>query len=438
MTGISDAVGYAIQKDLLDAERQARAITERDLKVYRKLLLEIAEAMAPDVVEAALQRNDDPARWDAHTWRNAKSALLKNPMRHYGLMANDRVRHQQKRINALEHKVKRLAQEAQRLRKAQQEALQDNARLQRELATAHQQATPKPASASAPSSDAPHAAPAPDPAPVQPQDAAETGSFTPTTSNSYPPKPYIPAQAPAGMKPQTYQRDILLLYLLGKTGRARRPWLLEGVAHYIPTVKNGRAGSMSRVLGRLLKAGLIQQLTPSKTPAQMLRLTKDGEDLYRRIYRESPTESEATRLLDGHQPHGLEHAGFTLAAAHYLEKRGLVVRTAPPPINLPGGRRLEADLQAIDPETGEFIYLEAERGIGPAETRTAKWQNHLAFQGAVYIITLEKEQTATLVAEVMALNRVGEVCATDLTYLQDMEHNSGLWRIKRESELAED
>jgi DNA-binding MarR family transcriptional regulator len=239
------------------------------------------------------------------------------------------------------------------------------------------------------------------------------------------------------MKPQTYPRDILLLYLLGKTGRARRPWLLEGVAHYIPTVKNGRAGSMSRVLGRLLKAGLIQQLTPSKTPAQILRLTKDGEDLYRRIYRESPTASEATRLLEGHQPNGLEHAGLTLAAAHYLEKRGLVVRTAPPPLNLPGGRRLEADLQAIDPETGECIYLEAERGIGPAETRTAKWENHLAFQGKIYIITLEKKQTEELVAEVIALNRVGEVCATDLTYLQDMEHHPDLWRIKREIEIAE-
>jgi DNA-binding MarR family transcriptional regulator len=188
---------------------------------------------------------------------------------------------------------------------------------------------------------------------------------------------------------------------------------------------------MSRVLGRLLKAGLLQQQTPSKTPAQILRLTKDGEALYRQLYRESPVESEATRLLEGHQPHGLEHAGLTLAAAQYLENRGLIVETAPTPLDLPPGRRLEADLRALDPDTGEHRYLEAERGIGPAATRTAKWQNHLDFQGAVYIVTLEQEQAQALVDEVLALERMGKVYATTLNVLKDMQH-SDMWLIKRE------
>lgn len=420
MNDIAHTVGVAILEDLLDAEREARALTERSVKAYQKLLLEIAEAIAPDVIEAALQRNDDPGRWDPQQWQNAKTALLKNAMRHYGLMANDRVRQQQKKIRALERKLARLAREAHRLRKAHQTALQANARLQRDLAARQPQ-----------TADASSAPPPPPPSALTSQeDPAEPPSFSPAAAD-YPPQPYIPDQAPPGMKPQTYQRDLLLLYLLGKTGRARRPWLLEGVAHYIPTVENGRAGSMSRVLGRLVKAGLIQQRTPSKTQAQILRLTKDGEDLYRQIYRESPVESEATRLLEGHQPHGLEHAGLVLAAAQYLEDRGLIVETAPLPLDLPNGRRLEADLRALNPHTGECIYLEAERGIGPAESRTAKWQNHLDFQGGVYLITLEKETANVLADEVLAVGRVGSVYVTDLHTLRDMECED-MWFIKRE------
>ena len=212
MNDIAHTVGVAILEDLLDAEREARALTERSVKAYQKLLLEIAEAIAPDVIEAALQRNDDPGRWDPQQWQNAKTALLKNAMRHYGLMANDRVRQQQKKIRALERKLARLAREAHRLRKAHQTALQANARLQRDLAARQPQ-----------TADASSAPPPPPPSALTSQeDPAEPPSFSPAAAD-YPPQPYIPDQAPPGMKPQTYQRDLLLLYLLGKlVGHADR------------------------------------------------------------------------------------------------------------------------------------------------------------------------------------------------------------------------
>ncbi len=76
------------------------------------------------------------------------------------------------------------------------------------------------------------------------------------TATRYPPKPAaltLPATlcSASGLSKTMYQRDVLLLYLLGKTGRARRPWLFAGLAEYIDSLASGRSGSLSRLLRRL-------------------------------------------------------------------------------------------------------------------------------------------------------------------------------------------
>lgn len=409
---VAATVAQAVLEDLLTAERQARAVAERHAQHYRAVLLELAEAMAPDVIEAALQRGEEPANWAPGEWRAAKSALLQRALQHFGVQANDRLRRLETTVQRAQQRNRELAQANDHLRDKYQQALQKNAHLQRQLAQrSHSHA------------DA-HAGTDEDKDPL---------SARGTTTSPYPPRPTVPDTTPPGMQARTYQRDCCLLYLLGKTGRARRPWLLGGVASYLPSVKNGRAGSMSRLLGRLVKSGLVQQLTPSQTKAQILRLTPEGAALYRRLYGADPVASEATRLLQGHQPHGLEHAGMCLAAAQYLEEQGYHVQTAPPAVELPTGGRLEADLLMTHTETGAHCYVEVERGIGPAEKRTAKWRNHLDFQGALYIVTLTQEAAQELAAEVIAQGQPGSVYVTTIEALaHDARDLDALWLIKRE------
>ncbi len=407
---VAATVAQAVLEDLLAAERQARGIAERHARRYRDVLLELAEAMAPDVIEAALQRGEEPGTWPPDQWHAAKSALLQSAMQHFGVQANDRLRSIEGTLQQLQQRNRALAQANDRLRASCRQALQKNAQLQEQLKAQRDKRAASPA--------------------ANDQDPLTARV---TTASPYPPKPAVPAAAPPGLQARTYQRDSFLLYLIGKTGRARRPWLLDGVAHYLPGVKNGRAGSMSRLLGRLVKSGLVQQRTPSKTKAQILRLTQEGAALYRRLYGADPVESEATRLLQGHQPDGLEHAGMCLAAAQYLEECGYHVKTAPPAVDLPTGGRLEADLLMTHTETGAHFYVEVERGWGPAEKRTAKWRNHLDFQGVLYIVTLTQETAQELAAEVIAQGQPGRVHVTTIEALSTAARDpDALWLIKRE------
>lgn len=405
---VASTVAEAVLEDLLSAERHARGLAERHVRQYQKVLVEIAEAIAPDVIEAALQRGEEPASWPPQQWHTHQSAILQSAMQQFGVQANDRLRRIESTLQQAQQRNRKLAQANEHLRSKMQRALQKNARLQKQLEQQSQRG----------GDDA---------------NDGDPSTALVTARAPYPPQPEVPDAAPPGMRTRTYERDIFLLYLIGKTGRARRPWLLEGIASYIPTVENGRAGSMSRLLGRMLKAGLVQQLTPSKTRAQILRLTKNGEDLYRHLYGADPAESEATRLLEGHQPKGLEHAGMCLAAAQHLENRGFHVSTAPPAVDLPTGGRLEADLLVTHTETGEHFYVEVERGKGPPETRAAKWRNQLDFQGAIYVVTLNQEAAQKLTAEILARGQPGNIYATTLDELGDHDRPTDeLWLIKRE------
>jgi len=396
----------AILEDLLEAEQHQRRRLEGEVRELRKALNELAEGVAPDVAEAAIRRGHDPLQWTAAEWRTALPEMIKNAMRHFGTMADDRLGYQAQELAHEQMRVADLAAQLQALQQEQQQVLQANAAQSAQLREALRDNEKLRATLTAQQhhNQPPSAEPAPPAAPADTISPATTPASSRDSAKGYPelPASFDEAAAISQLTPRYYQRDMKLLFLIGKTGRSRRPWLLDGLAHY-EHLKSGKAGSIRSALNRLINLGLIEETKlRNNNLANIIRLTAQGKAVYTAIFGTDPTTAEVERLLEGHQPYGMEHAGLALAVAQFLEELGWDVMIAPPPITLPGGQRLEPDL--LLQLTEVRYYAEVERARGPATNREAKWRNLLKFQGAVYVLTSDPQKSQQLVELYFPLN----------------------------------
>lgn len=289
--------------------------------------------------------------------------------------------------------------------------------------------TPVPAPAAAPST-ADRVPPPPTPAATTP---ATDAPPPPERTEAYPPKPELPPARlcrAAGLRHTTYQRDLLLLYLLGKTGRARRPWLFTGLVNYLDTINSPTTGSLQRLLERLVADGLVAELALQETPAHLLRLSAQGQAGYRQLFAEPPVASVLTHWLEQPQP-DLEHAGLTLCVAQALEKRGFQVVSAPPPVALASGESLQADLQFQRPTDEQPRYLLVVGDSASASRRRAQWRQQLAYQEAVYLAVPDKHSAPELRAAFIRWDVPGQLYITDVHYLNSPEAAAGtetVWR----------
>lgn len=427
----------AILEDLVAAEQLQRRTLESEVQALRKVLNEIAEGIAPDVVETAIKQGHDPQDWAAHEWKTALPKMLKNAITHFGAMADDRLEHQAQALARLQSRTTQLETTLETLRQEHQQVLQASTQKDEQLRQLWRKNTDLTAVLeSTQDQSAAHK--------TLPQESEEKEPIarTPDTpvviDKGYPeiPTSFDKTAAIATFGPQHYRRDAKLLFLLGKTGRSRRPWLMEGIAYY-EHLKDGKSGSLRRLLDRLARMDLVKIIVPNETKANIIQLTECGKQAYTTIYGAQPAISEVERLLEGHQPNGIEHAGLALAAAQFLEDLGWSVMIAPPAVMLPDGHRLEPDLLLTADD--KRCYVEVEWARGPASNRTAKWRNLFKLQGAVYLVTGDPQKCQELVTEVLALNTVGQIYATDLKTLHKLLsipdapiETSSVWAIQNE------
>ncbi|MDX9953459.1 MAG: hypothetical protein RBT75_05165 [Anaerolineae bacterium] len=417
---VAQTTALTLLDDLLAAERALRHAAEMERDTYRRVMGELAEALAPELLEQQLRQGDDPARWPASRWQATVPELLSASWRRLEQQDGSRTRQAREATQLAQQQLAEAKAREHTARAELQAALQQLTQVRAQLATTQAQLD---ARSVPPVVDTPPAPVAVAPADAQPADRPQP---------AYPPPPILPSPPPPTFRqPDYYPRDARLLYLLGRTGRARRPWLLSGLGQYegLP----GNSGALPRCIKRLVQSDLVEELSPKSINVRLLRLTPAGATTYQALFQEPPQPSELTALLEQHQPDGLEHAALVLTAAQALEDCGAQVTVMPPRVDLPGGRVIAADLRVCWPETDECQVVEVERGLGPATKRTAKWRNLLTYQGAVYVVGPNMTVVARLVEEVVALGQPGRVYGSDLDALhkqkpKDQNATASTWR----------
>jgi hypothetical protein len=229
-----------------------------------------------------------------------------------------------------------------------------------------------------------------------------------------------------------YQRKAFFIGLLGKTGRCYGRWLREMAALYCE-VQDADVGTIKRLVKAALTQGWIE-VVKSKTKwdggmPDLIRLTPRGEELYRAIYGSDPVESDLTRLLREHAPHGDDHAVLCAMSADAFEQLGGQVRLAPGPISV-GQGVYQPDLRV---ELDDAMWLvECEQANGPPEGRRRKWENAIGVQGKVYLVTPMAEVRDRLVEEILSLGRRCQVYASDIKSLQSASPER-IWCVIREN-----
>jgi len=420
---IAQTTALTLLDDLLAAERALRHTAETERDTYRRVVSALAEALAPNLLEQHLRQGDDPAHWPASRWLAAVPELLSASWRRLEQQDGSRTRQAQAAAQQAQQQLAEAKARENAVRAELQAALQQLTQVRAELKTAQAQlaALPVPTVTDPP----------PEPEPAQASTSPSAPPLRVRAPADYPPPPILPPTPPPTFRqPDYYPRDARLLYLLGHTGRARRPWLLTGLGQYegLP----GNSGALPRSIKRLAQSDLVEELRPKSINVRLLRLTPAGATTYQALFQAAPAPSELTALLEQHQPDGLEHAALVLTAAQALEDGGAQVTVMPPRVDLPDGRVIAADLRVCWPETGDCYCIEVERGFGPATKRTAKWRNLLTYQGAVYIVGPNMTVVGQLVEEVVALGQPGRVYGSDLDALHKQKPTaSGHWPIER-------
>jgi hypothetical protein len=196
---------------------------------------------------------------------------------------------------------------------------------------------------------------------------------------------------------RTFAKESTAIVLMGETGKCLRPSLVDLLAKKLNLSSNN--SSLSETFNRLInfdtQGGLVKLLrvfeqTGASTGGNypdVLRLTERGQQVYQWLTGKAPIENEYERLLRRHK--SPEHTLLNIQAAEALvEVGGYRIADQAPDIKLPDGGLFIPDLVAIDPRTGEMIFVEVERQAGKDRgARVRKWKNVLnATNGNIYVV----------------------------------------------------
>lgn len=239
----------------------------------------------------------------------------------------------------------------------------------------------------------------------------------------------------------TFERDAIILILIGETGISRRPKIIQ-----LAAVRMGLKPDNSAIgdaIQRIEKRGLIERLdlfekrgseTGGVLP-YLYRLTEQGRQAYWLLSGKNALECEFDVLLKRHK--SPEHTLLNMRVREFLEDHQVYqVLLEAAELVLPDGHKFEPDITARDVSTGELIYIEVEREANKdTQTRIQKWQNfYTASHGNIRVICDKSGFMRKLASEInFALS--GKQFATYISNIEEMEETLAakghIWVMER-------
>jgi hypothetical protein len=194
----------------------------------------------------------------------------------------------------------------------------------------------------------------------------------------------IPDWIKTWQESKTFEKTSTAILVMGEMGIALRPTIIKVLAKRLSLSAANK--NLDEALNWLMTTedkscpilieqiwGVLEQGSSSggNQPA-VLHLTQDGQVAFQVLSGKPPKENEFDMLLKHHS--SPEHTILNIQAGEILVDEGYKVRGRAQPINLSNGETYIPDIVAVDPKTGEVIFVEVERDVNKDQiSRKQKW-----------------------------------------------------------------
>ncbi|PKN88139.1 MAG: hypothetical protein CVU46_02240 [Chloroflexi bacterium HGW-Chloroflexi-8] len=196
---------------------------------------------------------------------------------------------------------------------------------------------------------------------------------------------------------KTFEKTSTAILVMGEMGIALRPTIIKVMANrlslsaanknldealnWLMTTEDKSCPILIEQIGGVLEQG---SSSGGNQPA-VLHLTQDGQVAYQALSGKPPKENEFDRLLRHHS--SPEHTILNIQAGEILLDEGYQIPGRAQSINLSTGETYIPDIVAVDPKTGEVIFIEVERDVSKDQiSRKQKWMKfYEASNGTLYV-----------------------------------------------------
>lgn len=401
-------------RTLLDAQARLRSIAEQTALGVRRQLERVAEALAPEVVDALCKQDPEglggatPQALADVVIRDVRKRMARlNAAEVAGYSVGELYDEAIAEVMRLRHENARLREESAGLRREKEQAELRAAVLQRSLEDLQR----RPASA-------------PDPALESPAEPAVEGAASAS---------HVPEWMQEWQGHQSFERDLALLQVLAEMGLPRRTEVAGVLADRLGL--DAASGSMGRLFqrcaGRLGLIELIEAETRTRGRAtQLVYLTERGRDACRLLLDQEPVESHAVRLLA--RCGTPEQALLNLEAADLLQAAGYRVDLFPGQVALPDDQPFVSDLAISMNGRQLFVEVEGEACRDAAE-RDRRWGRYYDAGGGEFrIVAPDRSALDSIKSEIMFWTG-GRPLALWMTSISDARGRQGdaVWLFRR-------
>lgn len=183
---------------------------------------------------------------------------------------------------------------------------------------------------------------------------------------------------------KAFEKTSTAILVMGEMGIALRPTIVKVMAkrlslslanknldealNWLMTTVDKSCPILIEQIGGVLEQG---SSSGGNQPA-VLHLTQEGLVAYQALSGKPPKENEFDMLLRHHS--SPEHTILNIQAGEILVDEGYQIRGRAQSINLSNGETYIPDIVAVDPKTGEVIFVEVERDVNKDQiSRKQKW-----------------------------------------------------------------
>jgi hypothetical protein len=181
-----------------------------------------------------------------------------------------------------------------------------------------------------------------------------------------------------------FEKTSTAILVMGEMGVALRPTIIKLMAkrlslsaanknldealNWLMTTEDKSCPILIELVGGVLEQGS----SSGGNQPEVLHLTQDGKAAYQVLSGKPPKENEFDMLLRHHS--SPEHTILNIQAGEILVEEGYQIRGRAQSINLSNGETYIPDIVAVDPKTGEVIFIEVERDVSKDQiSRKQKW-----------------------------------------------------------------
>lgn len=196
---------------------------------------------------------------------------------------------------------------------------------------------------------------------------------------------------------KAFEKTSTAILVMGEMGIALRPTIIKVMAkrlslstanknldealNWLMTTEDKSCPILIEQVGGVLEQGS----SSGGNQPEVLHLTQDGQVAYQVISGKPPKENEFDMLLRHHS--SPEHTILNIQAGEILVEEGYQIRGRAQSISLSNGETYIPDIVAVDPKTGEVIFIEVERDVSKDQvSRKQKWMKfYEASNGNLYV-----------------------------------------------------